>query len=65
MLAQVQYSAVLDRWHAARYNSLLSLEVRLFGILQETGILDGDLVTDVWGGSRALLENSLSDTHDC
>jgi hypothetical protein len=46
-------------------NSLAALAVRLGGILQETGVLDGDLVTVLWDGTVALADDGLGNTHDC
>lgn len=39
------------------------LVIRLGGVLQETSVLDGNLVADLGDGAIALLQDSLLDTH--
>jgi hypothetical protein len=46
-----------------RKRILVALVIRFGGILQEAGVLDGDLVPDLGGGATALLVDLLGDTH--
>lgn len=53
-----------DAEAAGRGDSLLALVVGLGGVLEETGVLDGDRVALLGDGPGALLGDGLGDTHD-
>ena len=42
-----------------------ALVIWLGGVLQETSVLNGDGIALGWGWAVALLQDSLSETHDC
>lgn len=44
---------------------LVALVIRLGRVLEVASVLDGDIVSGLWAGAIAFLENSLRDGHDC
>lgn len=48
-----------------KVNVLVALVVRLGGVLEVASVRDGDIVSSLWAGTIAFLEDGLSDGHNC
>jgi len=44
---------------------LAALVVGLGGVLEEAGVLNGDVIADLWAWAAALAEDGLGESHDC